>query len=312
MSPSRAIPRILPMAILAGLATGIVPATPARAEEPRAGITHGFLATGGETYIRDGRGVITRRYPRSTRDGWVLPGGNLLLTLTKGEGYPGGGVVEVDGDGKVVFEYRGTQSEVNTAQKLEGGNVLVSEAGDQPRLIEVDREGRVVVEVPLKAQVRDHHLQSRMARKLAGGNYLVPQLLDKVVREYTPKGEVAWEVRTPDMPFTAIRLPGGNTLIACTLGDLVIEVDPRGETVWRLTNDDLPGRPIQDACGAQRLPNGNTVLTSFHADAGGIKLMEVSPEKKLVWTHRDPKAPGIHHFQILDTDGVATAGPPLR
>ena len=29
-----------------------------------------------------------------------------------------------------------------------------------------------------------------MARKLDNGNYLVPQLLDRVVREYTPQGKV--------------------------------------------------------------------------------------------------------------------------
>jgi outer membrane protein assembly factor BamB len=212
----------------------------------------------------------------------------------------------------VVFEYKGTQSEVNTAQKLDGGNVLISEAGNNPRLLEVERTGRIVVEVPLKAQTKDHHLQTRMARKLGNGNYLVPQLLDKVVREYTPSGEVVWEVKTPDMPFTAIRLPNGNTLIGCTLGNLVIEVDPKGETVWKVTNDDLPGRPINDACGVQRLPNGNTVITSHHARGGEVKLTEVTLEKKLVWVHRDSKTPGIHHFQILDTNGKAPGGVALR
>ena len=115
------------------------------------------------------------------------------------------------------------------------------------------------------------------------------------------------------MPFTAIRLPNGNTLIGCTLGNLVIEVDSKSETVWRLTNDELPGRPIQDACGVQRLPNGNTVITSYGAHRGGeVKLMEVTPEKKLVWVYRDDKPHGIHHFQILDTNGKAIEGPPMR
>lgn len=308
MSWYRSVSRILTAAILGSLGG----AECAHADDPRSGISHGFLATGGETYIRDGQGSITWRYPLPTRDGWVLPGGNILLALSKGGAYPGGGVVEVDKDGKVAFEYKGTQSEVNTAQKLDGGNVLISEAGDRPRLLEVDTQGRVVVEVPLKAQTRDHHLQTRMARKLANGNYLVPQLLDKVVREYTAKGEVVWEVKTPDMPFTAIRLPNGNTLIGCTRGDLVIEVDPRGETVWRVTNDDFVGRPIRDACGVQRLPNGNTVITSYGARAGDVKLMEVTPGKKSVWVYRDAKAHGIHHFQILDTNGKAVEGPPLR
>jgi hypothetical protein len=298
----------LPIAILACL--GLT--SNAAADDPQAGITHGFLATGAETYIRDDQGAITWRYPHSTRDGTVLPDGHILLTLSKSKSYPGGAVVEVERSGKVLFEYKGTQSEVNTAQNLNGGNILISEAGDHPRLREVDREGRVVVEVPLTAQIKDHHLQTRMARKLVNGNYLVPQLLDKVVREYTRKGEIVREIKTPDMPFTAIRLANGNTLIGCTRGNLVIEVDPVGKTVWSLTNEDLSDRPIKDACGVQRLPNGNTVITSYAARGGEIKLLEVTPEKKLVWVHRDAREPGIHEFQILTTNGHAIEGTPLR
>src|SRR4029079_585239 len=148
------------------------------------------------------------------------------------------------------------QSEVNTSQALDNGNILLTEAGDKPRLLEVTRDGKIAVEVALQAQTKDHHLQTRMARKLANGNYLVPQLLDRVVREYTPEGKIVWEKKTPNMPFTAIRLDNGNTLINCTLGNLVIEVDAAGKEVWQVSNDDLPGKPINDACGAQRLPHG--------------------------------------------------------
>lgn len=284
----------------------------ARADDPQSGITHGFLATGAETYMQDGQGKITWRYPASTRDGWLLPGGNILLTLSKSKAYPGGGVVEVQKDGKIVFEYRGTQAEVNTAQAIDGDRILISEAGDRPRLLEVDRSGQICVEVSLKAQTKDHHLQTRMARKLPNGNYLVPQLLDKVVREYTPAGSVVWEAKTPNMPFTAIRLENGHTVIGCTHGNMVVEVDSRGETVWQLTNNDLPRPLIKDACGVQRLPNGNTVITSYQAGAGDVKLMEVTPMKELVWVYRDARNHGIHHFQILDTNGNLIAGVPRR
>ncbi len=312
MTPRRAVPRIRGLAAVAWLAPMIGVAVPARADDPRPGVTHGFLATGNATYIRDERGAITWRYPHSTRDGWVLPDGHVLLALSKGRDYPGGGVVEVEKTGRVVFEYKGTQSEVNTAQRLDGGLTLISEAGDRPRLLEVDRQGRVVVEVPIRAQTKDHHLQTRMARKLANGHYLVPQLLDRVVREYTARGEITWEVKTPDMPFTAIRLPGGGTLIGCTRGNLVVEVDPKGETTWQVSNADLPGAPINDACGVQRLPDGNTVIASYGARGGEVKLIEVTPGKKLAWVHRDAGSPSIHHFQILDTDGKPTEGVPLR
>lgn len=275
-------------------------------------ITHRFLATGGETYIREVDGKISWRYPHSSRDGWVLPNGNVLLALSKSGKYPHGAVVEVTPKNEIVFQYAGTQSEVNTVQRVDGDRTLFTEAGAKPKLIEVDRQGKVVVEVLLTAQTKDHHLQTRMARKLTNGNYLVPQLLDKVVREYTPEGKIVWEVKMPDMPFTAIRLKNGNTLIGCTLGHLVIEVDPAGKTVWQLTNNDLPGKLINDACGVQRLPNGNTVVTSHHAQGEEVRLIEVTRDKKIVWKHYDAKMPGIHHFQILDTDGGALEDATMR
>lgn len=300
----------LVIALLA-MSTSAVGPSLSHAADP-APITHGFLVTGGQTYIRAGDGTVTWTFPHSSRDGWVLPNGNVLLALSKGKQYPGGAVVEVTKGGKVVFEFQGAQSEVNTVQPLADGRLLLTEAGSKPRLLEVNREGKVLVDVPLQAQTKDHHLQTRMARKLGNGNYLVPQLLDKVVREYTPKGKVVWEAKTPNMPFTAIRLPNGNTLIGCTLGNVVIEVDRDGKEAWRVSNDDLPGKPLSDTCGVQRLPNGNTVITSYRTKGDEVRLTEVTRDKKIVWTHRDPKTAGIHHFQILDTNGKALEGPALR
>src|SRR4051812_31294603 len=270
LSPIRALPAAFLAALLA---------VPAPAADP---VTHSFLATGGETFITDGSGKATWTYPHPSRDGWVLGNGNVLLALSKGPKYPGGAAVEGTRDGKVVFEFKGTQAEVNTVQPLEGGAVLLTEAGDRPRLLEVGRDGRVLAEVQLKAQTKDHHLQTRMARKLANGHYLVPQLLDRVVREYDATGKVVWEAKTPHWPFTAIRLDDGNTLVGCTLGNLVVELDAKGKIVWQVTNDDLPGRPINDACGVQRLPGGNTVITSHHAAGNEVKLTEVTRDKKVV------------------------------
>lgn len=294
----RRLSRPVAAALLAAVAASTIAADPPR---------HTFLATGAETFITDDTGKATWTYPHPSRDGWVLPGGNVLLALSKSKTYPGGAVVEVDRAGKVVFEVKGTQSEVNTVQPLPGGRVLLTEAGDRPRVLEVDRGGKVVADVPIRAQTKDHHLQTRMTRKLATGNYLVPQLLDKVVREYDPAGKVVWEAKAPHMPFTAIRLPDGNTLVGCTHGNLVVELDRAGAEVWRLTNDDLPGRPLNDCCGVQRLANGNTVVTSYRAAAGQVRLAEVTRDKKVVWTYTDARRAGIHTFHILGPDGRPTA-----
>ena len=59
----------------------------ARSAEPP--ITHSFLACGGQTRIVDGTGKAIWTYPHATRDGYVLPSGNLLLALSKSKDYPG-------------------------------------------------------------------------------------------------------------------------------------------------------------------------------------------------------------------------------
>lgn len=287
--------------------------TPTIREVSPSGIHHSVLALGADTFLVANDGSIAWTYPRSTRDGWMLPNGNLLLDVSKCDIYPGGAAVEIDRTGKVLFEVKGTQSEVDTVQPLPDGHVMITESGPKPRLLEMDRSGKVLVEFPLQCQMTDFHMQTRMARKLRNGNYLVPHLIDKVVREYSPAGKVVWEVQTPNWPFTAIRLDNGHTLISCTRGDMIIEVDREGKTVWQLTNDDLPGAPLHDVCGAQRLPDGDTVVTSYGANGpDDVKLTEVTPEKKVVWTLYTGRPHGIHEFQILDAQQRRLKGRPLR
>lgn len=297
------------LALLLALGCCLQAATAARAADK---ITHTFLVTGDETYLVDEKGKVAWTYQHSSRDGWVLDNGNVLLALAKSKDYPGGAVVEVTWTGRTVFEFKGTQSGVNTVQPLAGGNILLTEAGAKPRLLEVDRKGKVVAEVKLATQRKDEPGQTRTARKLAGGNYLVAQLPDRSVREYDAAGRVVWEFRPPHRPFTAIRLDNGNTLIGCTEGNVVIEVNHKGKEVWRMSNDDLKGKPINDACSVQRLPNGNTVIASRRAGANEVKMLEVTPDKTVVWTYTDARKSRIHHFHILETDGKALEGKPLR
>ena len=311
--------RLCVVSLVVGAFTVAARAAPPRSrQESPSGITHSFLATGAETYIADESGGVAWTYPANTRDGFVLPDGNVLLAVSKGGDFPGGGAVEVTRDGKEVFRFKGTQSEVNTAQALGGGRYLVTEAGPKPRVLEVDSTGKVLSEMPIRAQTKDTHLQTRMTRKLSNGNYLVPQLLDRVVREYTPEGEVKWEAKTPDeppecWPFTAIRLPDGHTLSTCTHGNTLVEFDAGGNVVWRLSNSDLPQPLLKDPCGAQRLPNGNTVVCSYgQGKPGEVKLLEVTREKKLVWTLRDDRRHGIHEVQVLETNGKAVGGTPMK
>jgi hypothetical protein len=270
-----------------------------------------FLMLGGITQIVDGSGKATWKYPAVTRDGSVLPNGNLLLTLSKNKAYPGGAVVEVTRDQQVVWEYKGTQSEVNTATLLDNGNIMLTEAGDKPRLLEVARDGSTKVEIPLGCQVSKHHLQSRMARKLPNGHYLVPQ--DKTVREYDAAGKVVWERKSPESKldnrsFCCLRNAAGHTLISLTVGNQVIEVDPAGKVIWELRDGELPGVSVNRATALSWLPNGNIVFSNYAARAPQPKLVEITRDKQVVWTYVDKSNQGVHEFQLLDDAGKPLSG----
>jgi hypothetical protein len=284
----------------------------ARAEEP---VQHSYLVLGSRTAIIEEDGVASWEYSGGSRDGFVLPNGNVLLAYADR-------VEEVTRDSAVVFKYSlpATNKEIGTAQRLYNGNTLITELGPAPRLLEVNAEGEIEIEVPLQPETDNAHMQTRMARQLRNGNYLVPHLLAFAVKEYSPDGKILNTLRTDlesiggrpaeNWPFTAIRLDNGNTLVSLTHGNKAVEFDPQGKIIWKVTNEDVGGL-FQDPCGAQRLANGNTVIGSHGANRG-VSMIEVTPDRKIVWTSDHPLAAGVHHFQILTTNGKPEPGMPLK
>lgn len=298
------------LACLSLLTLGLFAGT-VKAEE----LTHGFIAFGQSTYIMGSDGKPSWTYPHSTRDGYQLADGTIIFTLSKGKKYPGGAVVQISPDGNELLIWKGTQSEVNSAHPTIDGTFVITEAGKKPRLLEVDKSGKVLVEFPLQCQKPNHHLQTRMARKLDDGSYLVPHLLDFAVINYDADGKVISKIDTTvpgdsehkihSWPFTAIRHGDGHTLVCCTNGNRVVDFDADGQIVWQLTNDELPGPWLQDPCGGQVLPNGNVVIACYaggRKDPKAPKLFEINRDKRVVWTYSDGKKVGIHHFQILNTN----------
>lgn len=278
-------------------------------------ITHSFFIAGPQFtgIIGESGEVIWDAKKSGARDGYVLKNGNILICWADE-------VREYSKDKRVILTYKKPEQniELGTAVRLANGRTMITESGPKPRIIEIDRKGIIVKSIPLQPETDNIHMQTRMARKLKNGNYLVPHLLAFAVKEYQSDGTVVNTFSTDckelggkeakTWPFTAIRLANGNTLVTLTNGNRVVELDQFGKIIWSIDNSLFDVNPLEDPCGAQRLPNGNTVITSYGAQKG-IKILEIDSEKKIVWTYDNYRA---HHFQILTTNGKQHGGIPLK
>lgn len=283
-------------------------AVPASAEQtgPPRRLLAGDDSTGRLAIIAPDNSVEWEIKVSAIHDAWVLPDGNVLLQ----QGWQR--IVEVNREKKVVWEYDAGKSngnagkpvEVHAFQRLENGVTMVVESGPA-RIIEVDREGKILKEIKLKVDHPNAHSDTRLARKLPGGSYLVAHESDGVVREYSPEGKVIWEFAVPlfgkerkgghgseafgNQVFSAIRLPNGNTLIGTGNGHSLLEVTPEKKIVWKIEQNDLPGITLAWVTRVERLPNGNTLFGNCHAGPENPQIIEVTPEKKVVWTFKDFK-----------------------
>lgn len=276
-------------------------------QESASGIKHSFLIAGPMTVLVGEDGQVKWRTQGRARDGYVLKNGNVLVSI-------GNVAKEISRKGRLVWSYKlaAENKELGTAVRLDNGNTLVVERGAKPRLLEVTKAGKIAVEVPLKPETDNGHMQTRMARKLPNGNYLVPHLLAFKVNEYKPDGTIVNTIKTDleelggrkaeNWPFTAIRLKNGRTLVNLTHGNKTVEFDADGKVAWKVANADVAGR-FADPCGGQRLANGNTVICSYaQKDPNKPKLFEVTPDKKVVWEFFHPKA-RAHEVHVLTTNG---------
>jgi hypothetical protein len=72
-------------------------------------------------------------------------------------------------------------------------------------------------------------------------------------------------------------------------GHCVLEVTPGKEIVWKIEQNDLPGITLAWVTRVERRANGNTLIGNCHAGRDNPQFIEVTPDRKVVWTWKDFK-----------------------
>lgn len=251
----------------------------------------------------------------------LLPGNRILSQ----DGWPK--VIEINLKKKVVWEYDATTTnrgkddgriEIHAYQRLKGGNTMIVESG-AGRIIEVSPEKEIVKEFALAVSSPSPHSDTRLVRQLENGNYLVAHENDQIVKEYDAEGKVVWEFAVPlfgkepakghgpeafgGKCFAAIKAKNGNYLIATGNGHSIIEVTPAKEVVWKLEQRDLEGITLAWVTNIEELKNGNLRIGNCHAGPDNPQIIEVTKDKKVVWTFHDFKTFGNALANTIVIDG---------
>jgi CubicO group peptidase (beta-lactamase class C family) len=217
-----------------------------------------LLGGQGRLALTNPKGEVRWQIPWNDIHDIHLTEDNLILTRQGGSK-----VVKVDPKTKqVVWTYDAHASddrplEIHAFEALEDGRVMVAESG-RKRLVLVRDEGTVDDEIPLTVDSPNQHSDTRLVRQTRDGGFLVAHENDGKVRRYDGQGNVTWEYSVPMFDQEAKGGHGpeafGNRLFA-----------------------------------AIELANGNTLV----ATGNGHSVLEVTPQKEIVWQIHQKDLPGI-------------------
>ena len=192
-------------------------------------------------------------------------------------------LVEVAQDGKATWEQKLPPVAV-VFHPLDNGNVLFAHSGTPTGVEEVDRKGNIVWKYHSKAA------EVLGFERLPNGNVLVAEQGPCQAVEVDGDGKIVSTVpmkTTEQAPHRQVRrihrLANGNLLAAHEGEGVVREYDPKGNPVWEYGG-------IENVFEAVRLDNGNTLI-----GCGTQKrVIEVTPEKKVVWEFKSEDAPELN------------------
>jgi PQQ-like domain len=288
---------------------------------------HSFLYTGEWDHrktnqtlfvVRDGRVAWTYDIPFNNEQGvmeelgdaTMLSNGNIVFCRKTGAS-------EVTPDKKIIWNLEAPKgTEIHSIQPVGLDRVLVTQNGNPAKLMLINivtGNAEKELTLPVAHPTNSPHLQFRRVHQTKDGTYLAAHLADNKVVEYDADGKEIWSYAARG-PWSASRLKNGNTLIT-SYHSTVLEVNKKGEVVWQFSEKDIPEYKCFIFQEADRLANGNTVICNWcPADIkdtknwrGSVQLLEVTPEKKVVWalsSWDNPDLGPASSIQLLDEPGT--------
>ncbi|MFA6530235.1 MAG: aryl-sulfate sulfotransferase [Candidatus Micrarchaeia archaeon] len=218
-------------------------------------------------------------------DAELLPNGNVQFVVARK------GIFEVDKSGNILWEYR-TGKISHDADRLPNGNILfgfgAEDKSTDAQVTEITPSGKVV----WTWYAKDHYntlsynkiydqgwTHTNAVLRMDNGDTLISPRNFNLLVEVDASGNVVKEIGKGLMYYQhdPVFLADGNLLFANHVEpNEILEINPNtNEVLWNYTINSTYLQPARDA---NRLPNGNTLITGTGA------ILEVTPDKEVVWS----------------------------
>lgn len=186
------------------------------------------------------------------------------------------------------------------------------------RVLIINSSGQITWEYGKFGSIQANKLKNpKFAVFTNNQNILITDTGNSKIIEVNGKKDTVWEFGTGEAkysdntlnnPSACIKLPNNNYLITDTGNKRVIEVNLVGQIVWQygdLKDIKMFGKSLWGSffdkntsllfnpVFSQRLENGNTLIS----DTGNKRLIEVNPDKKIVWEYPNKKGDKKEFFE---------------
>ncbi len=276
--------------------------------------------------VRDGRVVWSHSIKLKTPSGGIqeysdatlLSDGRVLFAHMSG-------ATLISPDQKVLWSYEAPKGfEVHVAQPLGPDRAMIVQNGNPAKMMIFNTTTNVLEKelvLPASNPAKTHG-QFRRARMTAASTLLAAHMDNNKVAEYDMDGKEVWALAVLS-PWAAVRLKNGHTLVTSNRG-FIREFTPKGDVVWEFTQADVPDIKLFSLQEANRLANGNTVISNWcpngikdpKAWRDSVQVLEVTPQKQVVWALRAWDEPAnlgpATNIQLLDEPGIPENGEQQR
>lgn len=254
--------------------------------------------------VRGGKVVwtYTEPLPCEFDDAWVLSDSSIVMSLRYGARKLKS--IHDPTSTWYIYENIKTQGEIHVTQPLDLNRVFVwvNEGNHNTGLIINTQTGDTLKKFDIPSGNSSFHGGGRHARFTREGTLMVAHFnLNKVAEYDTATMKEIWSY--PGKAWAAVKLRNGNLLISGDGEGWVREINRATKAIdWEINLKNFPnvkfGAYVQ---GITRLSNGNTIITNHRGDP---PILEVSPDKKIVWSVSKDIIPLSSTVQILGEEGV--------